>query len=91
MTSADFSLWRAYQRLAGPLGPERDDWRLAMVASVIANGQRDTKRRPRPYRPDEFIPDWAQAAGVRKPLPARETVEDKMKAFFQGLAKKGRS
>lgn len=86
MTSAEFAEWEAYQRLVGPLTERREDWRFAMVASVVANGNRDAKKRRRPYEPHEFIPDWAASAGVEKPKPSPLEVAEKVKAGFRRLA-----
>ena len=80
---------QAYQKLVGPLTPHRADWRAALVASMVANANRDAKKHPRPYSPEEFIPDWEKAAGVKRPLTPRE-VADKAKAAFRGLAAKSK-
>lgn len=90
MSSAEFAEWQAFQRLEGLLGPERDDWRVAMIASVIANANRDGKRTKRAYEPRDFIPDWAQSAGVEKPRLSPSEVADKVKSAFARLAAKRR-
>lgn len=91
MSSAEFAEWRAFQRLEGLLGPERDDWRVAMVASVIANASRDQKKRPKPYEPQDFIPDWAVASGAEKATPHPLEVAEKVKGYFQRIATKARA
>jgi len=88
MSSAEFTEWQAFERLEGPLGPERWDWRFAMIASTVANTNRDPKKRRQEYRPDEFIPDWAGSSGVRKPQLHPLEVADKARAFFHSLAEK---
>jgi Protein of unknown function (DUF4035) len=90
MTSAEFSEWRAFQRLEGPLGPEREDWRVAMLAAIVANANRDPKRAPRAYEPRDFMPDWAAAAGVSRPRLHPLEVADKVKATFARLAARGK-
>ncbi len=52
----------AYYRLE-PFGSDADDWRMAQLLALIANVNRDPKRRPRPFEPEEFMP-------VRGPRPA---------------------
>jgi hypothetical protein len=39
-----------------PWGLEREDLRSGIVASTIANANRDPKKRPRPFTPDQFMP-----------------------------------
>jgi len=88
MTSAEFAEWQAFQRLEGPVGPERDDWRHAQTTATVANANRDHRRHPRPYRPEEFIPDWAAANRVPKPArpqPSAVEVEEKMRTYFAGV------
>jgi hypothetical protein len=89
MSSAEFAEWRAYQRLVGPLaGPAREDWRAALVASLIADVNRDRKKRHRPYTPNDFIPDWAQSNGVKKLTEPAIDVAEKVKGWFQGFRKR---
>lgn len=49
-----FLEWRAYRQLE-PFGDERADWRIAALASLIANIKRDTRRRPQPFSPRDFL------------------------------------
>ena len=46
----------AYARLE-PFGSEADDHRLAQLLALIANVNRDPKRRKTPWTPEDFIPD----------------------------------
>ena len=57
-----------------------------MIASVIANANRDPKRSRRAYEPQDFIPQWG---GKKRELPP-QAVADKVKAAFQGIIAKGR-
>jgi len=90
MSSAEFAEAEAYERLDGPIGPRRFDWRAALVASVVANANRDSKKKPQAYKPDDFIPDWAAANGVTKPPPHPLDVADKMRGFFGRLRRSDR-
>jgi len=47
----------AYYRLE-PFGEERADVRSAIVAAVIANANRDAKKRKRPFKISDFIPQF---------------------------------
>ena len=55
MSSREFTEWLAYYRLE-PFGPEADDARLAQLLALIANVNRDPKRRRTPWTPDDFLP-----------------------------------
>ena len=48
----------AYARLE-PFGPEADDHRLAQLLALIANVNRDPKRRKTPWTPEDFLPNRA--------------------------------
>jgi hypothetical protein len=39
-----------------PFGPEADDHRLAQLLALIANVNRDPKRRKLPWTPEDFLP-----------------------------------
>ena len=45
----------AYARLE-PFGSEADDHRLAQLLALIANVNRDGKRRKTPWTPEDFLP-----------------------------------
>lgn len=56
-----------------PFGTEIDLLGHGIVASTLANVNRDPKRRPQPYQPSDFIPkfggsDLSDRTGSRKPL-----------------------
>lgn len=38
-----------------PRGQWRDDMRAGVVASVVANAHRDSKKRPKPYAASDFV------------------------------------
>lgn len=53
--SRELSEWSAYFGLE-PWGTEVEDWRAGLVASTIANANRDPKRQKKPYQPKDFMP-----------------------------------
>lgn len=61
MSSRELSEWMAFFSLE-PWGCEVDDWRFGMLASVIANANRDPKRQRKPFRPQDFIPQRERTA-----------------------------
>ena len=68
--SRELSEWMVYYRLE-PWGTEVDDWRAGMIASVIANVNRDPKKQNKPFQPTDFMPR-------RAPVEDREQTEEEM-------------
>lgn len=56
MSSAEFTEWLAYATVE-PFGPRREDVRAGMIAAMVTNVARDTKRHPQAFTPDDFFPD----------------------------------
>lgn len=82
MTIEQLGEWHSYYLLE-PFGEERDDLRSGIIASTIANVNRDSKRRSRPYQPSDFMPDYEKQA-TRKPLTSVEEWEE-VKAMARAL------
>lgn len=76
--SAEFAEWMAYAEVE-PFGPEREDQRAGIVAALIANVNRDSKKRPEPYDVEDFLPRWE----TRVAPPPTEDVQlkDKLLAW----------
>lgn len=55
MSSKEFAEWMAYAQIE-PFGDERADLRMAILASLIANVNRDPKKRSTPYEVSDFMP-----------------------------------
>lgn len=62
MSYAEFVDWLAYYQVE-PWGDVRGDLHAALVAAIIANANRDPKKRRKPYTPGEFMPDWWKGRG----------------------------
>lgn len=56
--SKELSEWMAYYKL-DPFGGERGDLQAGIVASTVANVNRDSKKRRKPFEPKDFMVDWA--------------------------------
>jgi hypothetical protein len=56
----------AFERLYGPLGPARDDYLAALIASTVANS---LSKKEIPF--SQFMPDWSTG-----PEDAGEVVPD---------------
>lgn len=52
--SAELTEWQAYYQLE-PFGSLVDDERHGVAVSTLANINRDSKTRPDPYKPSDFI------------------------------------
>jgi hypothetical protein len=50
--------WMAWEQFLEyeHVGGAWDDWRAGMIASTIANANRDPKKRKKPFAPQDFIP-----------------------------------
>lgn len=73
MSTEQFFLWRVYFTL-DPFGEKRRDARIGTLAALIANTNRDPKRRSQPFKPEDFF--WSlqeegkRRSGARKPMMA---------------------
>lgn len=56
-----------------PFGEERADLRSAIVAAVVANANRDSRRRPRPFSPRDFMPLAARANRSPRRAPVTDS------------------
>lgn len=58
ISSRELTEWIAYYESVEPFGSERADYAIAITSSVIANANRDKKKRNKPYSANEFMPDF---------------------------------
>jgi len=54
MTAQEFMLWAAYDRVQ-PIGDERADASVAQLTALMANINRDTKKKPDPFTISDFL------------------------------------
>lgn len=54
ISSREFAEWMAFMRLE-PFGEIRADVRHAALSALIANVNRDRKRKAQPYKPADFM------------------------------------
>ena len=74
MTTEQFFMWRVYFALE-PFGERRRDLRTGTLAALIANTNRDPKRRAQPFKPEDFfgsLSDSKKREGARKPMMAED-------------------
>lgn len=78
MSAHEFAEWIAYYSLE-PFGEERADLRAAIVACVIANANRDPKKRRRAFKLADFMPQFDQ------PKPDSQTLLQKVEMLNEML------
>jgi hypothetical protein len=66
ISALELAEWEAYYHME-PFGEERADLRAGIVASTVANVQRDRKKKPQPFKPEDFMPKFNKP---RKQTPA---------------------
>lgn len=78
MRPSELGEWMALEVLS-PSGESRADLRMAIIASTIANVNRDPKKRPKPYSAREFMPFIEQ--DEPKPVDQKVLAERLLAAF----------
>lgn len=75
ISSHDFAEYWVHFQL-DPWGLEREDLRAGIVASTIANANRDPKKRRRPWTPDQFMPHVAEPEGRDDEEPDEDDIAE---------------
>lgn len=73
--SRELTEWAAFFGLE-PWGTEVEDWRAGMVASIIANTNRDPKKQKKPFEPKDFMPK-------REQEPEKEQTPEEQKRILE--------
>jgi len=61
ISGEELQAWMAFYQIE-PFGEQRADYRTGIVASTIANANRDPKKRRNPFRPEDFLPEFQPAS-----------------------------
>lgn len=69
ISGQELSEWIAFYSME-PWGCEVEDLREGIISSTIANVNRDPKKQPKPFKPQDFMPTWD------KPLVKEQTPEE---------------
>jgi len=85
ISSAEFTQWQAFYQLE-PFGPEAQSWRAAMLASILANVNRDPKVRRKPYTVSDFMPEVPMT-----PKEKQEDLKERISAAMRSLGGKTRT
>lgn len=56
-SSRELSAWMVYDSIE-PIGARRLDVLAAMLMALLANVNRNPKKRRKPFKPDDFMPEW---------------------------------
>lgn len=72
--------WVAFSKLE-PFGSEAAFLRAGIVASTIANANRNPKKRSRPYTPKDFMPKFGERPRVQSQEEQLRIVEMLNEAF----------
>lgn len=70
-----FVEWQAFVSLQ-PIGFRRTDWHFAMLMSLLANINRDTKKRFQPYEAKDFLPRFGPPEAPTRNKSAVENWDD---------------
>lgn len=80
--------WIAYSHV-DPFGEERDDLRAGIIASVIANSNRNPKKRPRPFTPGDFMPKLDRRPKKTQSWEEQLKIVEQLNAAFGGKDLRG--
>lgn len=72
----------AYERVAGPVGPERDDLLFGRMTASIVSALRG--RKGRPLKPEDFMYDW-DPEGSRLAKARREQTPEEQLRMLRGF------
>lgn len=83
MPADEFFEWMIMEQIE-PFGDKRGDIQAGLIAQVIANVHRDSRRHPEPYELSDFLPKFVDDPPKLKP---RQSVEEQL-AFMLALQAK---
>jgi hypothetical protein len=82
MTSKQLREAEVYESLE-PYGTEHDYLQAAIICSILANVNRDSKKKPKPYEPKDFMPHWYTGGTV-----TRKQTTKQIGKILSGMASK---
>jgi hypothetical protein len=88
MDSREYTGWLVYERLYGPLGPERHDYLTAMQMAQVHNSNR--KKGSTAAKVADFAPPWADTSvWPWAETKAEQTPEDHLRAAQAAMRQMG--
>lgn len=82
MTSRELTEWMAFYQLE-PFGPERGDLQAGIVASTVANVNRDPKKT-KAFKPEDFLPTF-EGSRRDESRPTWQRLLEKVKMLNAGF------
>jgi hypothetical protein len=76
MDSREYTGWLVYERLYGPLGPERQDYLFAQVCATLYNVNRSKGKKA--ASPVDYAPPWADRKAWPWAEPKQEQTPEEM-------------
>lgn len=89
LSARQFDEWIAFYSIE-PWGEERADLRAGIVASTVANVNRNAKQRSKPYSPKDFMPVYDKPPKKAQTMEEMLRVVEVMNAAFGGQDLRGR-
>lgn len=88
MTSEELTYWVAYERVAGTLGPERDDLHAGIIAERVTT-MGSGKKGGRKFKVEDFMPKWGKGRKKKeKQTPEQQkSILKSLTAKFSGSRK----
>jgi hypothetical protein len=83
LSASELAEWSAFYSLE-PWGADAAFLRSGIIASLIANVNRDTKKKAEPFTPQDFMPQFGKAQKKADPLDPK-LVKAKFLAAFGGF------
>ena len=80
ITSSQLAGWMAYAAIE-PFGEYRSELRHGQQMALQANINRDSKRKPQPYTPAEFM-NFVDSPEEERSEPTPEEIEAKLERIF---------
>ena len=80
LTSSQLAGWMAYAAIE-PFGEYRSELRHGQQMALQANINRDSKRKPQPYAPAEFM-NFVDSQEEERSEPTQEEIEAKLERIF---------
>lgn len=81
-----FYEWILYSHME-PFGEAREDYRIASIASLLANIVRDRQQTPEPYKIEDFILRFAEEEAAAKSTTKRTQTWQDQKRMAQNMVK----
>lgn len=89
LSARQFDEWIAFYSIE-PWGEERADLRAGIVASTVANVNRNPKQRSKPYSPKDFMPVYDKPPKKQQTMEEMLRVVEMMNTAFGGQDLRGR-